>query len=96
MRKDGPGSRGKKNQQRASGKRQAPLILSSIDTPSSLVERAKTQGLSSLKITAGLRSLLINGAEPGHPVQGHAGAVTLLVHAGDAIAIGDQVLGHDV
>lgn len=96
MRKDGPGSRGKKNQQRASDKRRASLILSSIDTPSGLVESAKTQGLSALKITAGLWSLLINGAEPGLPVQGHAGAVTLLVHAGDAIAIGDQVGGHDV
>jgi hypothetical protein len=55
-----------------------------------------TQGLPSLKIAAGLWALHVNGAEPGRGIQGHTGAVALLVHAGHAVAIGDQVIGHDV
>jgi hypothetical protein len=45
-----------------------------------------------LKIAAGLRTVFVNRAEVRDRIESDAGAITLLVHAKDPIALGDQMV----
>ncbi len=50
------------------------------------------EGAAAVEVAAGLRPRVVDGAEEGGGIEGHAGAVAALVHAGHAIMGGDQFL----
>lgn len=63
---------------------------------STAAQNLTTEAFAAVEIAAGLRAAVVDGAEARGPIQGHAGAVAVLVHAAHAGVHGDQFLGNDI
>ena len=67
-----------------------------VGAPESSGQDLAAEAVAAIEVAAGLRTGLVDRAEAGHRVQGHAGAVALLVHAARAGVLDDEVLRHPV
>jgi hypothetical protein len=52
--------------------------------------------LAAVEIAAGLRAVLVDGAELRHRVEGHAGAVPVLLHAAHAVMLDHKFRWHGI